>query len=134
MTQEAKGGALCPEQPDPSMLPQPVSLNPAAFKVGLKLEHLQQWALPWKALRGGAAFIESTCSGGLAWKSLRNSHLEACQQMGFRREVWALPADEAKGDLPYPQAMVEAGATQPKEDGVSDCTSPFQSYDSRLPF
>lgn len=60
----------------------------------------------------------------------RNSSLQTCQEMGFRREVWALPADEARGDLFYLQAMIRAGATQPKEDGVSDCTSPFQSYES----
>lgn len=36
----------------------------------------------------------------------------------------------ARGDLPQLQAMVEAGATRPKEDGVSDCASPAQSYES----
>lgn len=34
MAQDTKGGLLCPEQPDLSMLLQPVSLNPAALKLG----------------------------------------------------------------------------------------------------
>lgn len=37
----------------------------------------------------------------------------------------------AKGDLPYLQVMVAAVATQPKEDGVSDCT-PYPSPDCPL--
>lgn len=67
------------------------------------------------------------------WETTEAPRLEACRELGFRREVRALPADEsppARRGLPHLQAMVEAGASQPKEDGVSDCTSPPQSYES----